>query len=418
MKDICASEKCTGCESCRQVCRHNAISMEPDSEGFLHPCVNQALCVDCGLCQKRCPVNTPIHKNETPLKVFSGWSKDEIVRMSSSSGGAFTEIAKLILSKGGAVFGVAMDENVQARHICVRDEKELSKLQGSKYVQSIIGDTFKEAKEELQKGRLVLFTGTPCQIAGLRNFLQKDYDNLYTLDLICHGVPSPRVFKDYIKCIERRIKEPVRHIKFRCKKSKRIFYNTGINPRVEKSHSCENQECKYEGAYYSDPYIRVFLRDNILRSNCYECPYTSIQRVSDFTLADWWGYQEKEEMDKDYDKKGVSLILCNTAKAVDMVKGWDMYVKERTVEEALKTNLSLKKPFPKPTSRELFWNEYDSKTFEEMIPLWMYPELIPLSTYLRIYHRKWGRAYKTIRLYERVMRKLRLNKLIIKVQAK
>ena len=410
---VCETEKCTGCGVCAQICQHSAISMQSDAEGFLHPVISNSKCVTCGMCQYSCPVNNLAIKRK-PLKVYSGWSNDEYIRMDSSSGGAFTEIAKLILAKDGVVFGVAMDERQQARHIYIERESELFKLRGSKYVQSIINDSYKKAKHFLQSGREVLFSGTPCQIAGLYNYLRKKYDNLTTVDIICHGVPSPKVFDDYKSWIEKLIKEKITSIKFRCKKSSWIFFNIGINPNIEQ----DNINYSYTGSYYADPYIRAFLRDNILRPNCYHCQYTSIDRVSDFTIADWWGYKGKTAYDKDFDRKGVSLIMCNTEKAVNMVKLLDMRLDERTPEEALRTNLSLKRPFPEPKTRNEFWKDYARMDFQSMVNKWMYPEKILLSTYIRIYHRERRLLYNIINLYERVVKRLKLEKLIIRVQAK
>lgn len=411
---VCDIQKCTGCEVCTQVCPHSAISMQPDEEGFLHPSISNDKCVTCGICQFRCPVNTPPIKIKTN-KVYSGWSNDEHIRMGSSSGGAFTEIAKLILARGGVVFGVTMDEKQQARHISIEKESELSMLRGSKYVQSIIGNSYKKAKYFLDAKREVLFSGTPCQIAGLQNFLHKKYDNLTTVDIICHGVPSPKVFEDYKTYIEKIIKERIHDIKFRCKKSSWIFFNMGINRQVEENG---NINYSYIGNYYADPYIRGFLRDNILRPNCHHCQYTSVDRVSDFTIADWWGYKEESKEDKDFDCKGVSLVMCNNAKASFMVKHLDMRLKERTLEEAIKTNRPLRHPFPEPKTRNEFWKDYAQMNFQDIVNKWMFPEKIPLSLYIRIYYREKRFLYIITNLYERIFNKLNLGKLIIKIQAK
>ena len=411
---ICKSEECTGCGMCEQICSHKAIIMQPDQEGFLHPHINDS-CVECGLCQLKCPVNALVARFNPPIKIFSGWSNNEATRIKSSSGGAFTEIAKLVFDKGGVVFGASMNRDLKVEHIFIEKETELFRLRGSKYVQSIIGETYKQAQSFLRQGRMVLFSGTPCQIAGLRNFLHKDYENLCTVDLICHGVPSPRVFEDYKRYIENIIKETITCIEFRCKKASWIFFNIGINPDIEKNGYTNYS---YIGNYYSDPYIRAFLRDNILRSNCYKCQYTSLNRVSDFTIADWWGYKATSNKDKHFDKKGVSLIMCNTLKAVNMANHLDMYLKERTKEEALHTNLSLQKPFPRPSTRDDFWKDYERKPFDEMVQKWMRPEKIPLSTYVKIYHREYKTLYRLIHLYECIVRKAHLSKLLIKLQAK
>lgn len=413
---ICKVELCSGCGMCVQLCKHSAIKMISDIEGFLRPVVEPALCVDCGLCQKRCPANSPafVNRNE-PLKVFSGWSSDVEIRMASSSGGAFSEIAKYVISKNGVVFGVALDDNVQARHTYVEQEEDLCKLQGSKYVQSVIGNSYKEAEEFLRQGRLVLFSGTPCQIAGLYGYLHKDYENLLTIDLICHGVPSPRVFEDYKKWIEDKIHEKVSDVIFRCKKSSWIFYSMGINSHTEKN---KITAYSYTGSYYADPYIRVFLRDNILRPSCYSCQYASTKRVADFTIADWWGYKATCPDDKDFERKGVSLLMCNSRKASEIVLELNLDLRERTLEEAIRTNHSLRQPFSLPPTRDRFWRDYGRLTFPEMIDKWMYPEKIALSTYMRIYYPNNRIFIRVVNLYERVMRKLRLSQLIVKIQAK
>ena len=232
---ICKSEECTGCGMCEQICSHKAIIMQPDQEGFLHPHINDS-CVECGLCQLKCPVNALVARFNPPIKIFSGWSNNEATRIKSSSGGAFTEIAKLVFDKGGVVFGASMNRDLKVEHIFIEKETELFRLRGSKYVQSIIGETYKQAQSFLRQGRMVLFSGTPCQIAGLRNFLHKDYENLCTVDLICHGVPSPRVFEDYKRYIENIIKETITCIEFRCKKASWIFFNIVINPKSAVGH--------------------------------------------------------------------------------------------------------------------------------------------------------------------------------------
>ena len=414
--NICKIESCTGCGMCVQLCKHSAIKMISDAEGFPRPVIAEDLCLECGLCQQRCPVNNQDSvEHKEPINVFSGWSCDENVRMESSSGGAFSEIAKYVIARNGVVFGVALDEDVKAMHIHVDNEVDLYKLRGSKYVQSFVGDSYIETEKLLRQGRMVLFSGTPCQIAGLRNYLRKDYENLVTVDLICHGVPSPKVFEDYKKWVEEKIHEKVSDVKFRCKKNSWIFFNMGINPHVEKNKIVTYS---YTGSYYADPYLRAFLRDNILRPSCYNCQYASIKRVSDFTIADWWGYKAMTGYDKDYERRGVSLIMCNSKKAASMIGCLNMNLRERTVEEALKTNKSLKQPFSLPPTRDKFWIDYNLFTFQEMIDKWMYPERISLSTYLRIYYPGLWFARKTTNLYERIMKKLRLYSLIIKVQAK
>lgn len=372
MKIICPTESCTGCMACVNVCSHKAINIVIDVEGFDRPWIDEKLCVDCGLCQKVCPINNHPDASE-PLKVYSGWSADEDVRLSSSSGGAFTEIARPILEEGGVVFGCALNENLQAVHTYVENMKELAgRLRGSKYVQSRIEDSYRRVKDFLKEGRKVLFSGTPCQIAGLRNYLRKDYENLITVDLICHGIPSPLIFEDYKKYIKDEQKMEITDVKFRCKKSSWIFFNMTVTGHVEK----KTLPFQYIGKYYSDPYIRGFLRNYFLRPSCHHCHFTSTKRCSDFTIADWWGYKKQGKEDKDFACKGVSLLFANTHKAETITTQLRMILKERNLEEAIKTNRCLYAPYSPNVKRTSFWEDYSKLDFDKLIHKYMMPEKI------------------------------------------
>lgn len=377
MNKICDKNLCTGCMACVNICSHNALSMESDIEGFLYPQVDQTKCVDCGLCVKTCPINIAPSTN-SPIDVYSGWIKDVSLRMASSSGGAFTTLAMPVLNDGGVVFGVALDDNLKAYHTYVESVLDLSRLRGSKYVQSYIGDSYKDAKKFLQAGRKVLFSGTPCQIAGLKKYLRKEYDNLFTIDLICHGVPSPKIFEDWKSYMKKRFAlKDITSIDFRGKKSSWIFFHMTIDGHVEKDEAFH-----YEGKYYDDPYIRGFLRDYFLRPSCHQCHFTKIERCSDFTIADWWGYQSEKGETRDFEKKGVSLMLCNTEKAVsfynEKCSGY-FVARKRTLEEACRTNASLQHPFPPSPLRDQFWDDYSKLPFNMMVEKYMYKERLPLS---------------------------------------
>lgn len=406
MKEICNIPECTGCMACLNVCAHKAICVVRDEEGFDRPHIDELKCVDCGLCKKVCPINThPI--TYEPRKVFSGWSSDENIRISSSSGGAFTEIARPILEDGGVVFGCALNSDLVAEHIYVETLEELrTKLSGSKYVQSRIGSTYQQARSLLRQGRKVLFSGTPCQIAGLRNYLRKDYDNLYTVDLICHGVPSPKVFEDYKKFMQKRENMSLTDIRFRCKKSSWIFFNMTLTGHVEKSSAFKI----YEGCYYEDPYIRGFLRDYFLRPSCHQCHFTSTQRCSDFTIADWWGYQKESPADKDYALKGVSLLLVNTDKATSLLSSIKMHLRERTMDEAKRTNISLSHPYPMSPVRTQFWDDYKLLSFEELVKKYMRPEKVAWNVNWRQHHPNTDAFLSFIRFLmipQRAVRKLK-----------
>lgn len=372
MKEICNMEACTGCMACVNVCSHHAINIEPDNEGFDRPVIDTRQCVDCGLCSKTCPINSHPVTSE-PKQVYSGWSLSKSVRIESSSGGAFTEIARSVLETGGVVFGCALNNKLQAEHIYVETLEELeTKLRGSKYVQSKIGKSYSQARDFLRQGRTVLFSGTPCQIAGLKNFLRKDYENLITVDLICHGVPSPLIFEEYKKYIAQTEKMNLTDVKFRCKKSSWIFYNMTITGHVEKSSAQKT----YIGRYYDDPYIRGFLRDYFLRPSCHQCHFTSTNRCSDFTIADWWGYKKKKSDDKNFRCKGVSLILANTDAALKLLPQLNMTLCKRTLDDALKTNKSLTQAFVAPKERVAFWEDYKKNNFAELIKKYMYPRKV------------------------------------------
>ena len=377
-EEICDQETCMGCSACMNVCAHRAITMQADKEGFLHPTINEHVCVDCGMCQKTCPIRH-IPELHTAIQAYSGWSSSETVRLSSSSGGAFTEIARPVIEAGGVVFGCGLDDKLQAVHMYVEDMKSLAeKLSGSKYVQSRIGNTYQQAKVFLKSGRKVLFSGTPCQIAGLRNFLRKDYDNLITVDLICHGVPSPLIFEDYKRYMEQTKGFKITDVKFRCKKSSWIFFNMTLTGHVEKN----TKEKSYYGAYYEDPYIRGFLRDNFLRPSCYQCKFTKTERASDFTIADWWGYKKRSKDDNGFRYKGVSLILVNTEKARKMFRSLNLDVRERTMEEAKNTNPSLARSYSIPRQREQFWEDHRTMCFSELVKKYMYPEPVNWTVYV------------------------------------
>ena len=200
MIKIARKEDCTGCHSCYNVCPKKCIDMKFDEEGFLYPSIDSSKCVECGLCEKVCPIIHTIEIENEPIAVGC-YNKDEKIRMDSSSGGIFTLLSELVIQYGGVVFGAEFDENYNVRHSYVDNIEDLYKFRGSKYVQSTIGNSYYNAKQFLEQGRQVLFSGTPCQITGLKRYLQKDYDNLICQDIVCHGVPSTNVWEHYKKFI-------------------------------------------------------------------------------------------------------------------------------------------------------------------------------------------------------------------------
>jgi len=293
--------KCTACTVCVGVCPKKCITLKENIEGFLYPVIDDSLCINCGLCEKTCPLNNKPLTNNIKTTGYVSYSKDEQNRISSSSGGLFSVIANEVIKNDGIVYGAAFDNAFKVSHLEVKTKQELEKLRGSKYVQSNLGDVFSNVKRNLEKGKEVLFSGTICQIAGLKSYLRKDYDNLLTIDVLCHGVPSPKVWDKYIRYIEKTNNKKIDDIQFRNKKNGWKNYSLMFE-FIDKSR----QYIKFS----EDKYMKMFLRNICLRKSCYDCQFNEIDRVSDITLGDCWGI-DKVIPDMD-DDKGTSVMLIHT----------------------------------------------------------------------------------------------------------
>jgi len=353
--EICEKSKCTGCEMCSNICTKDAIHMEMDSKGFFYPCVNEAVCVGCGKCRHNCPVNN-VPKGSNQHKVYAALIKDDSERAKSTSGGIFACLAKNVLNRKGVVFGVILDDSMVVKHIEVNDEKGIDKIRGSKYVQSRLGNTYRQVKIRLDEKRTVLFSGTPCQVAGLKNYLGREYDNLLTVDILCHGVPSPGMFQKYICAEEERANSKMVDMGFRTKTIgwKKIFSSrTFVHGRK---------------ADWSDTFVPGFLTDLFLRESCYQCAYANCQRVGDITLGDYWGYREAAPDYIEDDDKGISQVIINTAKGADEFKHIKKYVafSKRNLEEAISCSITLSRPNAKPSEYDDFWKVAESATWKEL----------------------------------------------------
>jgi len=297
--DIIDINNCTGCYGCFNICTQDAIDMNLNNEGFMEPFIDNKKCIKCGICQKYCPMITN-QLTETlynPIS-FAAWSKNDHTRIKSSSGGVFTEIAKIVLKEGGVVFGVAFDNSFRAKHISIEKEEDISLIRGSKYVQSHVDDAFKKAVSTALQGRPVLFSGTPCQIAAMNLFIRNNPKiEIYTCEVICHGVPSESVFRSYLNYHSRLKNSEVKEYSFRDKKLGWKKHGTKI--------IFDNGE-EYFQMNPKDPFMIGFLRDIYLRSICHDCPFAKIPRVSDITLGDFWGIPKKLD-----DAKGVSVVIIN-----------------------------------------------------------------------------------------------------------
>lgn len=365
---------CSGCGACASICPTNSIFMETDEEGFLYPEIKIDKCIECQKCQKACPVlekNTYNHN----ISAYAVKHNNEEIRMQSSSGGFFSLLAEYVIDNNGVVFGATLDKSLCVRHICIECKEDIEKLRGSKYVQSIIGDTYIQAKNHLSEGKIVLFTGTPCQIEGLLKFLGKKYINLITQDIICHGVPSPKVWNNYIKWHEEKGNSSVISTSFRNKKYgwKHYSMNLQFDNGNEKIFPLKQ-----------DLFLRSFSSDLCLRPSCYNCCFKTKYRPSDFTLADFWGIQNIfPETDDD---KGTSLVIIRSQKATDIfnfVKPLMTY-KTADAETALKYNPSATQSVKLPASRKKFLQELNSKNLENIVNKYCLPPKSNFSFFKKI----------------------------------
>lgn len=309
MIHIDSKKDCCGCSACSQRCPKACISMQPDAEGFLYPQIESELCIDCGLCDQVCPVlNQAVPRS--PEKVYAAVNKNFEHRVESSSGGIFSCIAKGVIENGGVVFGARFDSNWNVVHTSINSIDSIDLLRGSKYVQSNIGSSYREAEFFLKQNIPVLFSGTPCQIRGLKLFLRKDYDNLITIDFICHGVPSPNFWKKYVQeVISDHNIESLSHI------SKINFRNKDISWakfQIKFDYWLNGRTKSFSTIHYNDPYFYCFLNHVSERYSCYDCPSKEFKSRSDITLADFWGGKPSSRI-SDL-KDGVSLIFLHSDK--------------------------------------------------------------------------------------------------------
>lgn len=354
MIQVTSKYNCCGCSACVQVCPKQCIEFNEDSHGFRYPSVYLEACIDCGLCEKVCPV---INQSEShkPLEVFAAKSLSDDIRMNSSSGGIFTLIAEYIIKNGGVVFGAMFDNKWEVRHSYADTREGLKVFQGSKYVQSIIGDSFLIAKSFLDQGRLVFFTGTPCQISGLNRFLRKDYKNLITADVVCHGVPSPLIWRSYVNYIrEQNLGYEITKISFRNKEKGWRKFSMQIIGQCA-SIRCDSKVILQE-ATDKNLYMQMFLNDLSLRPSCSSCPSKSGKSCSDITLADFWGIEN--ESPEIYDNKGVSLVMLNNEKGTALFNKLQVNKVKSSYDLALKYNPCIEYSVKENKYVPLFWEKF------------------------------------------------------------
>lgn len=355
MVHICQKFNCCGCSSCVQYCPKQCITMMEDEKGFLYPHIEKSLCVDCGLCEKVCPYLNKVEVHE-PLKVFAAVNPNDAVRMQSSSGGVFSLLAETVINDGGVVFGARFNDDWTVRHDYTETIEELVLLRGSKYVQSVIEDSYKKTKSFLDEGRKVLFSGTGCQIAGLKLFLRKDYRNLLTVEIACHGVPSPLVWREYVKKVSGG--KELSNICFRDKRN-------GWNGYGLSFMGAEGEELNYEPASKND-FMQCFLNDLCLRPSCSNCPAKAGASGADLLIGDFWGIDGMHpEM---YDDKGCSLVIANTTKGEQLFESLGAKYLETSYEEAYRYNPCIISPSHESRYALIFWH-YFQKNGIKAVPM-------------------------------------------------
>ena len=375
MIEIKDKRNCCGCSACVHKCPKQCILLKEDSEGFLYPEVEIERCIDCGLCEKVCPI---LNQGEArnPLKVYAAKNLDENIRKQSSSGGVFSLFAEKIIREGGIVFGARYDKNWQVRLDYTESIEGIAAFRGSKYVQARTEDAYRQAENFLKEGRKVLFTGTPCEIAGLHKFLRKEYDNLLTMDFLCHGVPSPKVWNSYLdellaclgeknsvsfsskpllfserKCL-------IQSISFRDKKFGWKKFSFVLRHNLTKATAVGKANTVSFSQYHRvNTYMKGFLEDLYLRPSCHSCRFKRFQSGSDITIADYWGISRVKPEFEDFN--GVSMAFINSFKAGNYFNSFDMDVIETKFEDTL-SNKGLHENVPMHKKRDYFFKKLNS----------------------------------------------------------
>ena len=352
MINIADKSKCVGCGNCVHVCPKQCIQIQIDNEGFMYPITNASICIDCGKCHQVCPIEVSINTDIEISKIIAANHKNDKIRMSSSSGGAFYEFAKYGLEKQGIIWGATFTTSYYVEHIAIETLKDLSRLQKSKYLQSDITKAFPTIKQQLNEGKFVIVSGTPCQIKALNLYIKKIPENLLTIEVVCHGTPSPLIFKKYMSEIN------ATHMDFRNKEKGWDNYEvelTYTNGTKKKEKANENL------------YMKGFLKNFYLRPSCAACPAKSFKSHADITLGDFWGINSF--IPNLYDNKGTSLIMLHTSKAINIWNKISSNYKYEyaTLEQATAHNPCIIKDVSIPIKRNTFFEEIKVRSVEACI---------------------------------------------------
>lgn len=360
MINIIDKEKCCGCSACAQICPRGSITMIKDEEGFFYPSVDKKTCIDCNQCRAICPFENNTIKAEFHPVILGAKAYDDEIRYWSSSGGIFTLVAESILEKNGIVFGVEMNEDCTfVKHVAVDHKENLKKLRGSKYIQSRIDGAYINARNYLEQGKPVLFTGTPCQISGLKRFLKKDYSQLFCVEVICHGVPSEELWNKYLNHIEQKYKRKVKNVSFRSKRYSWMQFGSDIQFNPKKT------VFKFS---FEDSFFRMFNSSYSMRPSCYECMAKGKRTMADMTIGDFWGVETV--FPNFNDNKGVSIILMNNEKGkllFELIRN-KVLLSEKTIdyETAVKCNPPIDESIKKSDMRLEFFHDLIDLPFRKL----------------------------------------------------
>lgn len=359
---FCDKALCSGCAACYNICPKSCIEMLPDTEGFLYPEINEDKCIKCGLCKKICPSNNVQKSSVTNSpETYAAWNLNDDIRFNSSSGGIFSALAEKVLEGKGIVFGAGFNIDLSLEHKAIEDKEDLKQLRGSKYVQSMIKDSYKRVKYYLDNDKQVLFSGTPCQVDGLNYFLGKDYKKLITVDLLCHGVPSQKVFDSFVAELAKKYEDEISFIGFRDKEDAGWPNNLKIKAEFRKGKVYSEGEGK-------DYFLKGYLTSLFYRKSCYNCAYCKVSRVSDITIADFWGINTNKDFQHEVEK-GVSLVLINSEKGKSFYKTCEdkIYSVQRQLDEAMAHNSNLHTVSRLHSKRKFFFSELNKKPFSLLV---------------------------------------------------
>lgn len=342
-------DKCVGCTACVNACPKHCIEMKIDEEGFSYPSINLEQCINCGLCYKSCP-SVSVKRQEKYPRALGMINRSKKIRKESSSGGVFYSLAHQIIASGGVVCGATIDEKMYVKHILIDDINRIDELTKSKYVQSDLGNCYSLIRENLGRGRKVLFVGTPCQVYGLHTFLSKDYEELFLVDLICHGVPSPQIWHEFVEDMERQRSSTCKKISFR-DKTLEGWKNFGMK--------IEFADCpEYIDTQKQNPFMFGFLKGFIDRKCCYDCQFKGLNRYSDLTIGDFWSVDEHAK--RFNDNIGTSLVYVNTIKGKTLIQAIrnEFYIRKIEEKKFLTLNIAYEKSSLSLENREKFYRKY------------------------------------------------------------